>query len=104
MQILLEQSFPVDIETPAAWDRCAALLPHALAASGFAREGSAVKARGNVVGVVTSGTFSPTLNKTIAMAYLDPEDREIGTALTVDVRGKDESALVVKLPFYKRGQ
>ncbi len=75
-----------------------------LAGKRIAREGSAVKARGNVIGVVTSGTFSPTLNKTIAMAYVEPDDREVGTALTVDVRGKDESALVVKLPFYKRGK
>lgn len=74
-----------------------------LAGKRIAREGSAVKAGANVVGVVTSGTFSPTLNKTIAMAYIDPEHHEVGTALTVDVRGKDEAALVVKLPFYKRG-
>ena len=75
-----------------------------LAGKRIAREGSAVKVRGSVVGVVTSGTFSPTLNKTIAMAFIDPEHKEIGTAVTVDVRGKDESALVAALPFYKRGK
>src|SRR5689334_13221753 len=41
-----------------------------LAGKRIAREGSAVKAHDHVVGVVTSGTFSPTLNKTIAMAYI----------------------------------
>lgn len=75
-----------------------------LAGKRIAREGSAITVRGAAAGVVTSGTFSPTLNKTIAMAYIDPEHKEIGTAVTVDVRGKDESALVVALPFYKRGK
>lgn len=70
----------------------------------IAREGSAVKARDRVVGVVTSGTFSPTLNKTIALAYVDADQSDIGTALTVDVRGKDESSLVAPIPFYKRSQ
>jgi aminomethyltransferase len=75
-----------------------------LAGKRIAREGSAVKARDTVIGEVTSGTFSPTLNKTIAMGYIDHGEGEIGAALTVDVRGKEESATVVKLPFYKRGQ
>lgn len=75
-----------------------------LAGKRIAREGSAVKARDKVVGVVTSGTFSPTLSRTIAMAYVDADAKEIGTSLTVDVRGKDESGQVTKLPFYKRGK
>jgi len=75
-----------------------------LAGKRIAREGAAVKSRGQTIGVVTSGTYSPSLLKTIAMAYIDAHDCEIGTALTVDVRGKDESALIVKLPFYKRGR
>ena len=73
-----------------------------LAGKRIAREGSAVKAKDRVIGVVTSGTFSPTLNKTIAMAYVDADQADVGAAVTVDVRGKDESAVVVKLPFYKR--
>lgn len=76
----------------------------ALAGKRIAREGSAVKRGDKVIGVVTSGTFSPTLNKTIAMAFVDPDERDIGVPLTVDVRGKDEAAEVVKLPFYKRGK
>lgn len=54
------------------------------------------------VGVVTSGTFSPTLEKPIAMAYVRPEAAELGSELTVDVRGKPEAARVVPLPFYTR--
>lgn len=68
----------------------------------IAREGAAVKAGGQVVGAVTSGTFAPTLGKTIAMAMVDPKFTAVGTSLNVDVRGKDEAALVTPLPFYKR--
>jgi aminomethyltransferase len=67
-----------------------------------AREGMAVTAEGRPVGVVTSGTFAPTLQKAIAMAYVEPAVAAVGTALGVDVRGKAESARVVPLPFYKR--
>ncbi|NOX56738.1 MAG: glycine cleavage system aminomethyltransferase GcvT [Planctomycetes bacterium] len=54
------------------------------------------------VGTVTSGTFSPTLQESIAMAYVRPEYSEPGMRLEVDVRGKREPAEVVSLPFYKR--
>lgn len=73
-----------------------------LAGKRIAREGSPLKRDGTVVGVVCSGTFSPTLQKTIAMAYVDPAATPAGTALAVDVRGKDELATVTALPFYKR--
>jgi aminomethyltransferase len=67
-----------------------------------AREESAVLRNGENVGQVTSGTLTPTLNKAIAMAYVDPDCKEMGTALDVDIRGKPASARVVPLPFYKR--
>jgi aminomethyltransferase len=54
------------------------------------------------VGEITSGTFSPTLNRPIAMGYVDAEYAETGQDLTVDVRGHAESARVVELPFYRR--
>lgn len=73
-----------------------------LAGKRIAREGAAVKSAGQSVGSVTSGTFSPTLGKTIAMAMVEPRFAATGTALFVDVRGKDEPATVVPLPFYKR--
>ncbi len=55
------------------------------------------------IGEVTSGTFSPTLQKPIAMGYVPPQLREPGTKLTIDIRDSRESATVVKMPFYKRG-
>ena len=54
------------------------------------------------VGEVTSGTFSPTLQVSLAMALVDPAAATVGTPLAVDVRGHREPAQVVKLPFYKR--
>ena len=68
----------------------------------IAREGAIVKTAGKDVGVVTSGTFSPTLNQTIAMAYVDADLQKPGTPCQVDVRGKEEAAQVVALPFYRR--
>ncbi|WP_461189192.1 glycine cleavage system aminomethyltransferase GcvT [Arthrobacter sp. Z4-13] len=59
---------------------------------------------GNVVGEVTSGQPSPTLGYPIAMAYVDVDFTEVGTALEVDLRGKAEPFEVVDLPFYKRLQ
>ena len=68
----------------------------------IAREGAVVLKDGEPVGRVTSGTFSPTLNKAIAMAYIKSAHAQAGTILAVDVRGKPESARVVPLPFYRR--
>jgi aminomethyltransferase len=68
----------------------------------IAREGAAVLRDGESVGRVTSGTFSPTLNKAIAMAYVKPAHAQAGTSCAVDVRGKREHARIVPLPFYRR--
>lgn len=68
------------------------------------RAGSAVRdGEGNEIGAVTSGVLSPTLGHPIALAYIDPSHREVGTELVVDVRGKDLPVRVVETPFYRRG-
>jgi aminomethyltransferase len=59
-------------------------------------------AGGKQIGEITSGTFSPTLQKPIAMGYVPPEFSTPGTELAVDIRGTRETARVVKLPFYRR--
>jgi len=59
---------------------------------------------GNVVGEVTSGQPSPSLGYPVAMAYVDVEHSEPGTALDIDLRGKSEPFEVVALPFYKRAK
>jgi len=73
-----------------------------LAGKRIAREGAAVLAGEQTLGTVTSGTFAPTLEKAIAMAFVPPAYSAPGTALFVDVRGNREAARVVPLPFYKR--
>jgi aminomethyltransferase len=66
------------------------------------RENYQVLAEGKPIGEITSGTFSPTLQRPIAMAYVQPAHAEVGMELAVDIRGSLEGARVVKLPFYSR--
>jgi aminomethyltransferase len=73
-----------------------------IAGRGIAREGHEVRAGGETVGRVTSGTWSPTLEKAIGMAYLPPGLAAAGSELAVDVRGRELPARAVELPFYKR--
>jgi aminomethyltransferase len=54
------------------------------------------------IGVVTSGTQSPTLNKNIGLALIDSSYTEIGTEVFVQIRNKQVKAKVVPIPFYKR--
>jgi aminomethyltransferase len=68
----------------------------------IARQGSIVRHGGEDRGLVTSGTFAPTLEQSLAMALVDPAVSAIGTELRVDVRGREEAATVVTLPFYRR--
>jgi aminomethyltransferase len=66
---------------------------------GIPRAGMQVKnSNGEVIGEVTSGTFSPTLKKGIALALINPEYK-IGDELVVDVRGRDSAAIITKLPL-----
>ena len=66
------------------------------------RQGFEVFHEGKKAGAVTSGTWSPVLEKSIAMAYLPAALRQEGTPVEVDVRGRREKATVAKLPFYRR--
>ena len=56
---------------------------------------------GKEIGIVTSGTMSPTLKKAIAMGYVATEFSEIGTEIFVQVRNKQIKAKVVQMPFVK---
>ena len=73
-----------------------------LASRRIAREHSEVFAGPQRIGEVSSGTFSPTLEQSIAMAYLTESYAAVGTSVEIDIRGKREPAEVVSLPFYKR--
>lgn len=68
----------------------------------IARQGAELFQGDEKVGTVTSGTFSPTLQVSLAMGYASAAASAPGTVLEVDIRGKREPAKVVSLPFYKR--
>lgn len=68
----------------------------------IARQGTPVVAGGGEVGRVTSGSFSPTLDRSIAMALVTPEVASERPPLEVSVRGAAHPASIVNLPFYRR--
>lgn len=71
---------------------------------GIPRAGQRVLRNGEPVGTLTSGNFSPTLHKGIALAYVTPGADEPGLALEVDVRGKALPVSVTRPPFVPRGR
>jgi aminomethyltransferase len=69
-----------------------------------AREGAIVLHGDRAIGRVTSGTFTPTLNKAIAMAYVSPAHAAVGGNLEVEVGRSRLPGRVVPLPFYSRAK
>jgi aminomethyltransferase len=69
---------------------------------GIARDGYSCVDDDGKIGVVTSGSPSPTLGKNIALAYVPPALSAIGTIICVEIRGQRCKAQVVATPFYKR--
>jgi aminomethyltransferase len=65
------------------------------------RQGYPIVRDGDTLGVVTSGTFSPTLDRPIAMGYVIPSAAREGETVPIIVRGRPEPARVVPLPFYR---
>ena len=69
---------------------------------GIARQGYDVLSEGETVGRVTSGSFSPTLEKAIGMAYVPVALAEAGTEIQIQVRKNAVPGVIVPVPFYKR--
>ncbi|HEV7918357.1 MAG TPA: glycine cleavage T C-terminal barrel domain-containing protein, partial [Solirubrobacterales bacterium] len=78
------------------------LVPFAFTGPGIPRQDNPVVKDDTTIGVVTSGTLSPSLEIGIGMAYVDAAFVEPGTALEVDVRGKPRAAEVRKKPLYAK--
>ena len=57
----------------------------------------------NVIGIVTSGTHSPTVDGGIGMGYVEQKYSATSTQIVIDVRGRPVEAEIVDMPFYKRG-
>jgi aminomethyltransferase len=74
------------------------LVPFVMEEGGIPRAGMSIAGGGRV----TSGSHSPMLDRGIGMGYVPTGRSEPGTELTIDVRGRDRSARVVKKPIYKR--
>ena len=69
----------------------------------IAREGTKIFSQDeNEIGSITSGTFGPSINGSIAMGYLKYNFTKPGTKIFLEVRGKKYEANVTKLPFYKK--
>ncbi|MGM0472172.1 MAG: glycine cleavage system aminomethyltransferase GcvT [Bacillota bacterium] len=68
---------------------------------GIPRDGYEVLKDDEVIGEVTTGSYSPTLDENIALAYVDVDYAEEGTELAVKVRRRELKAEVVSTPFYK---
>jgi aminomethyltransferase len=65
------------------------------------RQEYVIQKDGQDVGFVTSGTYSPTLERPLGMGYVPPELAEVGTELDVIIRGRPEKMRVTELPFYR---
>ena len=69
---------------------------------GIPREGYTLKAGEREVGWVSSGTYSPTLDKNVAMAFLKTGEAQAESQVSVVIRSRECRARVVKIPFYRR--
>jgi aminomethyltransferase len=65
-----------------------------------ARHGYPVKKDGRAVGIVTSGSYGPSVDKYIGIAYVETALATVGTALEVEIRGQGKAAQVARTPFY----
>jgi aminomethyltransferase len=77
------------------------LVPFVLKGKGFPRKGYEIHKNGKKIGFVTSGTFSPSLEKGIGLGYVAVEHSTKGEELDIMIRGKAEKAEIIKPPFYK---
>jgi aminomethyltransferase len=80
------------------------LVGFTMGGRGIARHGYKVFKDGKEVGIVTSGTHSPTLEKAIGLAFVPVELSKPGTTFDIQIRNNFAAAQVVSLPFYKKGR
>lgn len=71
---------------------------------GVPRSGYAIYDGEQRIGVLTSGSHGPTVQKSIGLGFVDPAHTSAGTRVQIEIRGKRVAAQVVALPFYKRGE
>ncbi|MBV9944311.1 MAG: glycine cleavage system protein T, partial [Solirubrobacterales bacterium] len=74
------------------------LVPFVIEGQGIARQGNPVGGGGEV----TSGTYSPCLERGIGMAYVSSARAEPGESVEIDVRGRARPARIERRPLYQR--
>ena len=74
------------------------LVPFAIEGQGIPRQGNSVVGGGEV----TSGTFSPCLERGIGMAYVSSARADEGTQIEIDVRGRVRPAVIMRRPLYRK--
>ena len=69
----------------------------------IARENTKIfSENGDEIGLITSGTFGPSVNAPVAMGYIYTKFAEVGTKIQLEVRGKKHGGKVSELPFFKK--
>ncbi|MDP8239757.1 MAG: glycine cleavage system aminomethyltransferase GcvT [Candidatus Hatepunaea meridiana] len=79
------------------------LIGFILIDKGIARHNTDIYIKGEKVGYVTSGGFSPIMNKAIGLGYVNKPYTDVGNIIEIDLRGRRIKAEIVQTPFYKRG-
>lgn len=80
------------------------LIGFTLAERAIARHGFPIRRDGANIGRVTSGSFGPTVEKSIGLGYVPPRAAAPGEPIAVEIRGRAALGVVTKLPFYTRGK
>jgi len=75
------------------------LVGFVMSERGIPRHGYEVKVEGKVVGEVTSGSYSPSLDRNIGLAYIDKKYTSIGRKIDISIRKRDVNAKIVEKPF-----
>jgi aminomethyltransferase len=78
------------------------LVGFTLSEKAFPRQGYPIHANGSQDGIVTSGTFSPTLDKAIGMGYVGIQHSKVGTPISVVIRNKAVPGTVTTIPFISK--
>ena len=78
------------------------LVGFSLSEKSFPRQGYTIHSNGTTIGAVTSGTFSPTLDRAIGMGYVNVANAAPGNTIGIFIRGKEVPAAVVSVPFLKK--
>ncbi|MBI4387991.1 MAG: glycine cleavage system aminomethyltransferase GcvT, partial [Candidatus Omnitrophica bacterium] len=78
------------------------LIGFEMVGHGLARQGYPVYQKEHSVGIVTSGSFSPSFKKNIGLAYVSGTELNLGDSVDIQIRSNQIAAKIVAIPFYKR--